>query len=342
MDNNNKKLYGQFYTTSNPFHNQLFLKWFNGIDGSRKEVLLEPFAGANNIVKMINDLSYNNDWACFDIQPNNSINAMSQYLIQQNDSILSYPVGHKIAITNPPYLAKNSASKSGLYFPDTSFDDLYKYSLDVMLNNTDYIAAIIPESFITQNIFHDRLFGVATLSCRMFEDTDCPVCLAMFMPSSEKGKRGLSENDFHCYKGNVNIGLYSVLKEEKNGFQNILNDINWKFNIPKGEIGLYAIDGTINKSIRFVDGNDIPEQKIKVSSRGVTRIQGAPNGLCINDLLKEANLVLSEFRDKTNDIFLTSFRGLRKDGDYRRRLDFSMAKNILNLSISRLSGELHA
>lgn len=56
-----KKTKGQFYTVTNPFHNDLFLKWLKAIPNYKNEVIIEPFAGANNIVKMLNDLGYTNE-----------------------------------------------------------------------------------------------------------------------------------------------------------------------------------------------------------------------------------------------------------------------------------------
>lgn len=335
-NNNNKKMHGQFYTVSNPFHNDLFFKWYKEINNSGVEILLEPFAGSNNIVQMVKEFK-ENDWTCFDIQPNNELNKYPKYQIQQQDTLFNFPQGFNVAITNPPYLAKNSATKSGIAFPDTEYDDLYKYALSKMLANVGYVAVIIPDSFLTQNLFHDRLFGVATLNCKMFDDTECPVCLALFVPKENKERLKLF-NDFHCYKGNSNLGLYSSLQSKKQKLEKIEQSLNWKFNIPTGELGLFAIDGTTDKAIRFVNGNEIPEEKIKVSSRGVTRISGIPNGLEITDLIKEANSVLKDFRENTKDVFMTSFRGLKKDGDYRRRLDFAMAKAILNYSYNRLGG----
>lgn len=336
MDNNNKKMHGQFYTVCNPFHNQLFLKWFEVIENRKSQILLEPFAGSNNIVQMVNQFT-KNKWSCFDIEPNNELNKVKAFQINQRDTLMDFPVGFDVSITNPPYLAKNSATKSGIIFPDTKYDDLYKYALSKMLANVGYIAAIIPDSFLTQNLFHERLYGIATLNCKMFEDTEVPVCLALFVPESYKENNNLL-NDFYCYKGNAYLGLYSVLQSEKQHFNKFEHSLNWKFNNPTGELGLYAIDGTNGKEIRFVDGSEIPEEKVKTTSRGVTRISGDTKGLAVKELIKEANIVLRDFRNNTKDIFLTSFRGLKKDGDYRRRLDFSLAKSILNFSYNRLGG----
>lgn len=325
-----KKSKGQFYTTTNPFHNQLFIKWFNSIPMAVKEErpFLEPFAGANNIVQMMLDLSHKNKWECFDIDPNPD--AKTPFVVLRRDTLQDFPSGYRIAITNPPYLAKNSATRDGLAFPDCEFDDLYKFALGVMLGKVDYVAAIVPESFVTSSLFHDRLYGIATLTCRMFDDTECPVCLALFVPKGTKTQ----EDDFVYYKGNSEVGTYKALKKAVP--LQAMTSNPWKFNKPDGEIGLYAVDGTKSKSIRFVKGSEIPSTQIKTSSRSVTKIGGLPKGLSADEVIKEANIILRSFRSTTEDVFLTSFKGLREDGDYRRRLDFSMARQVLNLSVEKI------
>ena len=67
----------------------------------------------------------------------------------QCDTILNYPVGYDVAITNPPYLAKNSATRRKLKYSYPEYEDLYQKCLEVMLEKTQFVAAIIPESFIT-------------------------------------------------------------------------------------------------------------------------------------------------------------------------------------------------
>ena len=339
-DNNNKKLHGQFYTTVNPFHNELFMQWFERIENRTSKIIIEPFAGSNNIVKMVNEF-YSSKWACFDIDPCHELNSACQFPISKNDSLKNFPTGFSIAITNPPYLARNSATRDGLAFPDTQHDDLYKHAIDVMLRNVEYVAAIIPDSFRTQNLFHDRLFGIASLNCKMFDDTECPVCLALFIPFQDKKLHGLQGNDFHYYKGNVPLGFHSEIQAKLDQYAQGEQAANWKFNVPDGEIGLYAIDSAKEKSIRFVEGEAIAQERVKHSSRGVTRIAGLPGGMAASEVIAQANIILGDFRDDTSDLFLTSFRGLREDGDYRRRLDYNLAKMILNRSVDRLGG-IHA
>ncbi len=327
----NKKMHGQFYTTANPFNNDLFYKWVDIIDDFKNKEILEPFAGSNNIVKMIADLGYKNKWSCYDIEPG-IINNFPDFIVNKKNTLLEYPSNYIIAITNPPYLAKNSATRSGLPFPKTDYDDLYKYALDIMLKNTQYVAAIIPESFITQEIFHNRLFGVVSLTCRMFEDTDCPVCLSLFVPEKIKPNLNLGNDDFFIYKENVSNGKFSDIQAKRIKAKSLNN---WRFNAPDGEIGLFAIDNTRSESIKFVLGDEIDPYKIKVSSRGVTKIKGLPKDVNINIFIKEANKEIDNFRKNTNDLFLTAFRGLRKDGYYRRRLDFNLAREILSYTFEK-------
>lgn len=326
INEDQKKLYGQFFTITNPFNIDIFYKWMNLIPENQKEILLEPFAGANNIVKMIQNLGFSNKWNCYDIKPNEN-NTTPEYKIIKQDTIKNFPNNYYVAITNPPYLAKNSATRTGLEFPETNYDDLYKISLDIMLKNLNYIAAIIPESFINANLFHDRIYAFISLTCKMFEDTDCPVCLALFIPTNQKKEVKLTKDDFYIFRQNKKIGKYLILKNKK-PISNI--QIDWKFNDPEGEIGIKCIDGTVKSSIEFIKGIEINKNKIKVSSRSLTRVSGLPNDIDLNVFLEKCNKKLIQYREDTSDIFLTSFKGLRKDNRYRRRLDFANAKIIMN------------
>ncbi|MCL2038821.1 MAG: hypothetical protein FWG85_00145 [Bacteroidetes bacterium] len=49
-----------------------------------------------------------------------------------------------------------------------------------------------------------------------------------------------------------------------------------------------------------------------------------------NNLIDMLNDRLARFREDTNDIFLTPFKGLRKDNKYRRRLDYALARKLIS------------
>lgn len=336
INSNNKKLFGQFFTITNPFNINIFYKWINLIPEEKKRTIVEPFAGANNIVKMIKDLGFLFNWNCYDINPNEN-NVVPEFPIIKQDTILNFPNTYSVAITNPPYLAKNSATRTKLDFPETKFDDLYKVAVEVMLNNLDYVAAIIPESFINADLFHNRLYAFISLTCKMFDDTSCPVCLALFIPTSQKQNIDLSDHDFFVFRQDYKIGKYSELIDKK---PHCKTKIAWKFNDPNGEIGIKCIDGTKTESIKFIFGNEIDSDKIKVSSRSFTRVSGLPSDIKIETFLDECNRKLNAYREDTFDIFLTSFKGLREDNKYRRRLDFANAKLIMNTVIEEIRQEV--
>lgn len=321
-----KKLKGQFFTITNPFYHQLFFKWLELIPNVNKQKFLEPFCGTNNITIMLEEFGLYNEWGCFDFDKTVLENNQNdKHEITIRDTLNDFPVGYDVAITNPPYLAKNSATRSGLTFPQTHYDDLYKLSLDRMLEHCSYVAAIVPESFITQGLFHNRLFGVVSLNCKMFTDTDCPVCLALFVPDSD---------DFAMYVGETEVGYYKKVKEYL-----ILpkSSAVMSFNNVDGQVGIIAIDNTVNDSIAFVKASAISAYKVKPTSRALTRVK-VETTISEDVLIAECNKILKAFRSNTSDMFLTSFKGLRKDGRYRRRLDYKTVRKIIDLAIENIEG----
>lgn len=333
MIDKEKRSKGQYFTINNPFEHPVFHYWLSLVENLEDKVFLEPFSGSNNITLLIESIGYSNKWVCFDIDPEVvSKNNNPKYDININNSIESFPKTGDVVITNPPYLAKNSAKRRGLDYPDTKWDDLYKYSLESMLNNVDFVAAIIPESFLTQGIFHDRLFATISLTTVMFDDTDCPVCLALFIDNKTKSKICYEENNFLLYQNEVLLGNYFSILNKVNFPE---ENISLKFNDIKGELGLIAVDSTSNESIRFIDPDLIPDSDIKVTSRSRTKIKLLDVKLSsdeVSALITECNNIIDRYREDTYDIFLTSFKGLRKDGKYRRRLDFKNAKKIVNMA----------
>lgn len=52
-------------------------------------------------------------------------------------------------------------------------------------------------------------------------------------------------------------------------------------------------------------------------------------GCDLDAIIGRCNETLAEWRDATNDVFLTAFKGTRDDGRYRRRLSFAIAARIV-------------
>ena len=124
---------------------------------------------------MLQEEGYKFEFTAYDINP-------SSPEVEKKDTIKEFPQGYKLIITNPPYLAKNSARRKKINFRVTKYDDLYKLCLEIMLKNCAYVGAIIPASFINANLFLGRLHSYTLLGSQMFTDTENPVCLALFSP----------------------------------------------------------------------------------------------------------------------------------------------------------------
>ena len=328
---NKKKENGQYFTIKNPFKLKIFKRWFKYV--YHNEVILEPFAGANNIVALVNEVCPKTKFKSFDIDTSFK-NVYPKVKVVKRDTLTNFPKGYNTVITNPPYLAKNSATRNKLYYPNTNYDDIYKYSLEIMLNNVDNVAAIIPESFVTSGLFIDRLYAVSSLTTKMFNDTECPVCLALFV--KEKENLEIEENNFLLYRMDEYIGEYNSILKKINKYLSNENIIEWKFNDVNGNIGIKCVDNTKEPTIYFLEGEEVEKSRIKVSSRALTRVSGLPKNIKTKNFINKCNNLINEYRNKTKDIFLTSFKGLRADNCYRRRLDFKTARQIMNKALEAM------
>ena len=157
---------------------------------------------------------------------------------------------------------------------------------------------------------------VIILQSRLFTDTENPVCLALFDKNTVKESNVFVDDE---YLGNLSH-LKELLPKETNS--------NITFNVRDGDLGLIAIDNTREASIKFCEGEDLKNYKIQNSSRSITRL--SINGIKVkNSLICKLNDELNKFRTKTHDIFMTAFKGIRADGKYRRRLDYSLARKLI-------------
>ena len=321
-----KRASGRYYTRGNPFQLEPFQTWAIASNLERQSVL-EPFAGAKDIPRLIDaaHLQYR-DWAFFDIEP-------GAKGIVQRDTLADFPEGFDVCITNPPWLARNSATRRGLPFPEaTRYDDLYKYALEQCLTHCGWVAAIIPEAFIRSGLFLQRLHDFISLVPQkqnktnyppdkggrevsvMFEDTEHPVGLALFAPDVT--------SDVRIWRNNRFLGTMSKLRRH---LPQPSSNRAIVFNDPKGNLGLIAIDNTVSASIRFCPPEELKDYPIRVQCRSITKI-GVPWRVDIDML----NARLATIRKKTHDVFLTAFKGIRRDGHYRRRLDWALARAIVD------------
>lgn len=325
-----KKQLGQFYTNKNIFKNRAFIKWFKSIPIEKRNTILEPFAGKNGIIKMLQDLNLVKNFISYDILPQDPD-------VILRDTLENFPKGFSVVITNPPFLAKNSMTRRNLDIDIGSFKDSYEFCLSICLDNCDYMAAIVPESFIVSPLFKDRLETVISLAERhIFKDTEHPVCLALFGPYKKQDYNVYINNKFIGSKNNFSIKINQL-------FTNTTHNYQIQYQCPTGNIGLIAIDATdCTKKIRFDYGLIVEESDVNSASRLRTRFNvQTKNGKPLSEnklerLIYLLNRNFKKYRAISCDIELTAFKGMRDDGFYRRRLDFTCARKIIDLSLSQL------
>lgn len=317
---------GQFFTERDPFDHPAFQAWLDQIPVDA--VLCEPFAGSKNLVRMMGRYRPDSTWVCFDIEP------VTDDVIER-DTIRDFPAGQTAVITNPPYLARNMAARKKMAAVVElcgDWDNLYKRALAECLTGSRWVAAIIPASFITAGQLTERLQTVISISENLFDDTEQPVCLALWGPAAT------SQPDFELWDGPVRLGRWSQLAGH---LPTPAGDTAraLRFNDRDGQIGLCAVDSTTGPTIRFCDPAEIDPAEIKVSSRHRTRIATGtliPVGLEAA-VIAAANRRLEALRDATGDIVLTAFMGVRSDGRLRRRLDFATARGLLAAAIDEVT-----
>ena len=308
-----KKEYGQFFTANDPFTHPAFKEWAKQFP--KDSVVLEPFAGANHLIDMLQKQGLANRFTSCDIQP-------AHKDVRKRDTLKSFPQGHDVCVTNPPYLAKNSATRSNTPIPDLQgYDNLWKLSVHLCLDHCSYVAAIIPESFITSKLFKDRLYAVISLPTQMFSDTDQPSCLALWNPRKTES--------YEIYSGDKLLGTNLELKAKMiKILPKIKEPGKVTFNVSDGEIGIQAIDNTKKDSLAFVKGDFFAKSEVSGSNRTFTRVTVESNK-SPDEIIAKANKLLHRYRKDTGDVFLTAFKGLRDDGKFRRRLSWDVARKIL-------------
>jgi len=316
---------GSFYTTKSGWLTaevRAFLERALAHSGGQ---LLDPFAGDGHLIDTIKSdpiLGKQVRQATgFDIQG-------SSWPI--NDSLVAIPnPTHAVIVTNPPYLANHSAKRKGVdqlvakYFANSTQKNLYRIALENSLASADYVVAIIPETFLLSTFPKLRLELAVVIQDSLFGDTDAPALVACFTKEACA--------DARVFTGNQSIGTLAeilALRESTAPKKKIV------FNDPKGRIGLRAVDGSDGESpIAFMPASefDYSSRKVMVSSRLMTYLDlpDLSDGE-IDSIIIRANAALKRVRKDSGDLVLAPFKGNDRNGKRRRRLDYALARKILN------------
>ena len=300
-----KQLLGQFYTTTDPFSiSDAFAAWYEMVP--KDTTILEPFAGAGHLFSYVDA-----NWDGFDLEPNHPD-------VVQRDTIKDFPTGYKVCITNPPYLAKTVVSRKKLPVV-LNHEDLYLDALQVCLDHCDYVAAIIPSTFWNQNLFKDRLYAWDKFDMELFTDTDNPAGVAYFVPNKVNRTRTfINGKEVHLNADNTPITIdFPVIFNPQDLSPYLVNGID---TIEQNNIHLRKIDGF--DITNLVDKNG----KCKSTNRNMFPIE-CP--YLKEEDLPQINQMITDWREETQDFFLTSFKSCKKDGKYRKRISFKEVRWLL-------------
>lgn len=307
-------------------------------------VCVDPFAGEGDLLKVASK-----ETGIKTIGHDHDAKICQEHGWKENDSIREPAVEENaFVLTNPPYLAKNSAKRIGSpmvkYF-DSGFvpgieeqqlkilDDLYKLAIEKVIQLYDDSIWIVPESVIQDIVkldeWRDRLHSVTILEENPFEDTEHPVCVLIFSKNPQSPV---------IYKNSEKIGLWSeIFTIHKRPFEMAVRKTKMDFNSRNGQLGFRAVDGTSkgdDQKIRFVHGDELdleyPREKIKVSTRHLTYIDVDLDFDELMFVIDRANEIIANYRNDTKDVFLTPFMGNNKEHNRRRRLDYRLARAIFN------------
>lgn len=311
-----KQSLGQFFT-KNDF-------WLKGhilefIRSTNATIAFDPFAGGGDLLDVAKKIGL--EVKGFDID--------SGLNWEPNDSLLNIPkINNSIIITNPPYLTNYSAKRKGIYenvkkyFDICSYDDVYQLAIEKCLVN-DFGVMIIPETFVNSRFPKNRLVSITIMEDQLFNDTENPVCVICF---DNKNK---TYDQIDVYKNDELIGKLGFFEK----MRRVPNrSIYMKFNVPTGQIALRAVDTTNpQKPISFMkpEEMDYDLADIKHSSRLITVIDVRANDDAIDKIIEYGNKLLFDFRKKTSDVLLSPFKGNKKNGERRRRLDYMTARAFL-------------
>jgi hypothetical protein len=316
---------GSFFTTNSGWLTPEVRAFLENALAQSGGNLLDPFAGDGHLIDLVK------------VDPilGKQVRQANGFDIQGsiwpiNDSLVAIPnPARAVIVTNPPYLANHSAKRKGVsslvskYFANSTQKNLYRIALENALASADYVVAIIPETFLLSTFPKHRLALAVVIQDQLFGDTDAPALVACFTKESCA--------DAHIFTGNQSIGTLTeilALRESTAPKRTIV------FNDPTGRIGLRAVDGGDGESpIAFMPASefDYSSNKVMVSSRLMTYLDMPDlSDHEIDSIISRANTALEKIRKESGDLVLAPFKGNDKNGKRRRRLDYALARRILN------------
>ena len=306
-------------------------------------VWVDPFAGEGHLLRMFKP----GPTISIDIDPKLNPDVVA-------DSFASLPpIKDCAVITNPPYayrhiLQKNNSTLHKLV-RDAGYVDLYEYSIRRLIEQWGMIDifAVLPENFIASNEtklrpeLYKNIQAVQIHNFSTSHSTGQPTVMVYISPKE------VCESDL--WVGGERHGSVVIMPDGiRPNLKTVDNYVDFGMKDGQTEdarntsILLQAIDGggwdTRIKLMRVYEKFGDAQFHNKISDRAYIQIvpKIPMTELQINTLIKAFNKYVDKWRNKTNGLGLTSFRSNSVGGFRRKRLDFKLARLIINNLISVL------
>lgn len=298
----------------------------NFITKHAKNGVLDPYAGDCSLMKPLIKLGITN-FIGYDIDQK-----MLSENVSFNDSLNEIPNSGRLIVTNPPFMSKCTATRYGSmfskYFENTKLTDIYLIALSKCLANHKNVVAIVPETFLLNGNFTERLSDIVIIEENIFGNTNCPVLVACFQETKNPpSKVKIHKNEKYLFT----LSELRKLDKVPNKKTKIV------FNEQIGNIGLRGIDGTKDTRIAFCTPDDLNYKKqMKVSSRLISLINVPAVKGKEAEFIEMCNKLLEQYRNETQDLLMAPFKGNNKLGQRRRRIDYKTARAIMENAIVKL------
>lgn len=322
-----KKRLGQFYTTNSKYITQGLLNVF-----PKTATVIDPFAGECDLVSLIS-----NKVELYDIDPRTED-------IVRRDTLIS-PIDYtgKWIFTNPPYLARNKNEDKTIYNLYET-DDLYKASL-LSIIGCEGGVIIVPLNFFSADdgkmrksfLSKYEVKQVNVFEEQVFEDTTYTICAFSFIKKD-------NENQTINFKFFPNNKELSISLSVIDGYR-IGSEI---YTLPQSSVKVgRLLEGQEPSSMLFLNTIDTgsPSGVISLSvkqepyfgkrtDRSFATISFDKVFTLEEELLiaKEFNLMLTEYREKYNSMFLSNYRNSTTHMA-RKRIGFKLAYQIISFII---------
>jgi hypothetical protein len=347
---NNKKKYGQFYTT-----NYKYILSNMVIPASVKHIV-EPFAGKKDLLSFI-DNKEKYTIKMYDIDPK------SNDIIKQDTLLHPVDLENKFAITNPPYLARNKSNDKSL-FDKYKTNDLYKCYILQLIDAKKHIGGIIiiPLNFFSSIRKSDvnlrkkflEKYNVILLNIfeeKVFNDTTYTVCSFQYEKKNDKIDTNVDINiykdgkilknikmSFNA-KNNYTIGgeIYKLKSSKIYTITRLTSDNKDKSNT---NLLVKCIDDNLNNQINisYVGKDDIYiDETEKNSARTYASLIIEPKieKKHQKKLAENFNKFLDKTREKYHSLFLTNYRESKDIA--RKRISFDLVYKIVGHLLDKMN-----